>query len=546
MTSTGPRFNRWKAFLARASRSRGFLWKFAVGTMLAGVAVGFALSRVQPSKSYLFGERVLAHAGLAVSEDDPDRPPATATAPRLLDAFAEEIAAPGLRFIDVLWAMPALEPYVAADGREPLRTAIATRFSPAESALAVDFLAAWTLQDRDAFARLQAHAMQPDPPRFARYALGRVLMKRENFHAAYELFRHEGELDEAGESRFMAVQALAQGKDFTTLATLRDDPRYQRYFTPYVALQASIETRDWLGILKAIPATQIHSYQHNVIIVTIIAGLAWTLFLVHLGEITPILSRTAVLCGLGFIAGVISTTPTIFCVIVQDNILGFSAGEDIYRSFAYYIVGVGAREELCKLLLFAPLLPILIKRDDEREALIVACFVGLGFAIEENGSYFMLSEAAAAPGRFLTANFFHLALTGLNGLALFRACTRGMSGLNDLMLVLPLTITAHGVYDALLDLPGVEGAGFFAIIVYVAFNFYFFSRIHPLRNNVRMTLSLTGSFVFGVSILAATVIAFQMATLGASAGANLIFSELTGSAILLVMFFREFNEPLTR
>ena len=64
----------------------------------------------------------------------------------------------------------------------------------------------------------------------------------------------------------------------------------------------------------------------------------------------------------------ISTTPTIFLVILQDDILGFAVGEDTLRSFAYYLAGVGAREELCKLLLFLPLLPFLIKRDDELEA----------------------------------------------------------------------------------------------------------------------------------------------------------------------------------
>lgn len=538
--------NRLRSFLSGASRSRTFLWKFAIVALLAGVAIGAVLSRIEPPRSYLFGERVLAHAGLAVLEEDSVRPLARETDPRLLDAFGRELAEPTLLFGEVLWAIPALAPHVAIGDHERLRTDLAARFDPDTARLAIDFLAAWNLDDRDAYRRLHAHAAQAEPPRFARYALGRVEMKRENYHAAYALFTREGELDEAGESRFMAVRALIGAKDFTTLAKLRTDSRYERYFTPHVALETAIDARDWLGILKAIPATQLYSYRHNAIIVTIVAGLAWALFLVHLGEITSPFSWTTALCGLGFAAGVVSTTPTIFLVILQDDILGFSSGEDVYRTFAYYIVGVGAREELCKLLLFVPLLPFLIKRDNELEAFIVACFVGLGFAIEENGSYFMLSEAASAPGRFLTANFFHIALTGLNGLALFRACSRGMSGVNDLMLVLPLTITAHGVYDALLDLPGVEGSGFLAIIAYVAFSFYFFGRIHPLRNNVRMTISLTGSFVFGVSILASAVIAFQMATLGAAAGASLIFSELMGSGILLVMFFREFNEPLAR
>lgn len=536
---------RWKSALYHASRSRGFLWKFAVATLLAGVATGWALSQFQPSGSYLFGERVLARASLAVSENDADEAPAEETAPRLLDALATELAEPTLRFIDVLWAVPNLAPHVAAADMNRVRQVLSDRFDATEADLAVRYLAACNLRDAAAYSELAARANEPEPPRYARFALGQIEMKRENHRAAYELFRREAENDDATESRFMAVQALAAAKDVTTLAALRDDERFAQYVTPYVRLQMAIGARDWWGILKAIPATQIHSYQQNVILVAAIAGLAWALFLAHLGELRSPFSGTAVLCVAGFVAGVISTTPTIFLVILQDDVFGFSAGEDILRTFAYYIAGVGAREELCKLLLFVPLLPFLIKRDDELDAFIVAAFVGLGFAIEENGNYFMMSQAASAPGRFLTANFFHLALTGLNGLALFRACTRGMSGVNDLMLVLPMTIMAHGAYDALLDLPGAEGSGFLAIIVYVGFSFYMFSRIHPLRNNLRMTLSLTGSFVIGISLLAAAVIAFQMATLGAEAGASLIFSEMLNSGILVVMFFRQFNEPLS-
>ena len=276
----------------------------------------------------------------------------------------------------------------------------------------------------------------------------------------------------------------------------------------------------------------------------LVTAFGWGLFLVHFGEISSPRSSYFWLCLAGLILGAISTIPTVFLVIVQDEILHFAPAEDALRTFAYYIAGVGAREELCKLLLFLPLLPFLIRRDDELEALIVACFVGLGFAVEENCGYFTMSAAASAPGRFLTANFFHIALTGANGLALFRACTRGIAGINDLITVLPITILAHGAYDAFLDLPELDDTGFLAMIVFITFCYLFFNRAHALRHNLRMTISLTGAFVAGISLLAATVIAFQFATLGPAAGASLIFGELLGSAILLVLFFREFNEPL--
>jgi hypothetical protein len=252
----------------------------------------------------------------------------------------------------------------------------------------------------------------------------------------------------------------------------------------------------------------------------------------------------ALLCALGFVLGVLSTTLTIYLVVLQDDILKFGAGQDVVSVLAYNIGGVGVREELAKLLLFAPLLPMLIKRDDELEALIVASFVGLGFAVEENGSYFMMSEAASAPGRFLTANFFHVALTGMNGLALFRACTRGASGLNDFLFVFPVTVLAHGAYDAFFDLPQFDEGGYVSMVIFILFTAYYFRRAHELRNNVRMTIGLTGAFVGGMSLLAAAMAIYQMTNLGADAGTMLITTEVLGSAIMLFMFFRVFNEPL--
>jgi RsiW-degrading membrane proteinase PrsW (M82 family) len=342
----------------------------------------------------------------------------------------------------------------------------------------------------------------------------------------------------------MAIQALRRDKDYARLAEIATQPGYRELLTTSIRLDIAIGSRDWPAIAKWVPLVQLETFDRGVLIMTLLTGLAWGFFLVHLGELPRLFSTTALLCLFGFALGVLSTTATIYLVILQDDILKFSAGEEITRVLAYNIGGVGAREELAKLLLFVPLLPILIKRDDELEALLVASFVGLGFAVEENGGYFLMSETASAPGRFLTANFFHIALTGVNGLALFRACTRGASGLNDFLFVFPLTVLAHGSYDAFFDLPQYDNTGYISMVIFIAFCAYYFRRAHEVRNNVRMTVGLTGSFVFGMSLLAAAIIVYQMTNLGAGTGMMLVATELLGSALLLFMFFREFNEPL--
>lgn len=535
---------RVRDFLYYASRSQSFLWKFTVAAIAAGAALGWALSLTGASESHLAAERALGRAGLAVPRDEGRVRPPAMTTPGVVDGFAAEFAREEIGFEDVIRAMPLYAAHVAAADYDQLRVVLQHRHGDERSDLAIDYLAAWAGID-DAFTRLGVRAELGEPPRYTFYVLGRLALRARDYRGAFVHFQREGARPEAFESRFFAVQALVRAKDFSTLDTLRDDARYAGEFTPWVDLHVATEQRQWGGMLKAIVRLQLASYHRSLWIVAAVAGLAWAVFLFHLGELQRGRFAVVPVCIVAFTAGALSTTLTIFFICVQEDIWGFTQGDDFARALAYFVAGVGLREELAKLILFAPLVLWLRRRNDERDALLAACFVGLGFAIEENVSYFASSAAASAPGRFLTANFFHIALTGLNGLALYRACTRGMAGVNEFLFVFPITVLAHGLYDALLDTPPVEGGEYFAMTVFVGFCMYFFRHVHAIRENVRMTVSLTGAFVFGIALLAATVIAFQMAMLGAEAGASLIFSELIGSAALLFVFFREFNEPLT-
>jgi RsiW-degrading membrane proteinase PrsW (M82 family) len=96
-----------------------------------------------------------------------------------------------------------------------------------------------------------------------------------------------------------------------------------------------------------------------------------------------------------------------------------------------------------------PFVPIFLIRNQRLETLVIGGCVGLGFAVQENLQYFAEVGPTAAFGRFLTANFFHFAATGLVGLALcdwlrspVAACFHS-SGPSSAVIV------AHGCYDAL-------------------------------------------------------------------------------------------------
>jgi len=543
---------RLKKFLYHATRSRSFLWKVALGTLAGSIAVGFVLSRLPKREPHLFAGRVLARAGLSPEKPDPENVP-TADLPQvekidppdILTPFRDELTNPAVQFRDVLDAVPALAAYFQPGQLPAVREALKPRFAEQDAALILDYLAAWRTSDPEPYERLKAAGGSPAPLRYANYALGRVEMERKNFAAAYRAFRREAEHPEASESRWAAVNALVQGEDFGTLRELERDATYAPFFSPYVRTKLAVHQRDWRSIIKWIPLGQLDSYEWPIIVVSLIAGCAWAFFLGHLGEWPSLFSGTALLCTGAVILGILSTTPTLYLVVLEDDILHVARGGEPINIFLYNIGGVGLREEFCKLLMFLPLLPFLIRRGNELEALIVACFVGLGFAVEENAGYFMHSAATDVAGRFLSANFFHIALTGVNGLALFRAFLRGRGGWNDFLFVFPVTVLAHGIYDALLGLPDSDFSGYLAMTVYIAFSMFFFNRASQLRRNARMTIGLTGAFVFAISVVVGTVMIYQMMNLGAHAGMLVVVSEILGSAALVFMFFREFDEQLS-
>jgi|GEM_PF-728035 len=534
-----------KRFWERASRSRSSLWKLAIGLLVAGLALGCALHRFHPSGTTDIADRILASVAHARSGEEQKNSDFNSA---ILPALERELADPAIAFSDVAEALPALAQLLAIPPARQIETAFRRRFSSEQTALFLDFIAAYgseRTRGKEAETRLRALAGRSEPPRFAHYFAGMLDLRQGDPPAAARHFEQEGKNGDAETARSLAIHAWVEAKNFAELSRLETRPEYARLFRAADRLEIAIAKRDWREIFRWVPMSQVSHYKADLLLLTLITAAAWAFFLFHLGETPRMFSGVSALCLAGFVLGALSTTPTVYLVILEDDILRFTPGENLFQTVAYFLGGVGLREELCKLVLFAPLLPWLLKRDDELEALLVASFVGLGFAIEENTNYLLMSHAAAAPGRFLTANFFHVTLTGLNGLALFRAVSGSGRGWSEFLTVLPLTILAHGLYDALPDIPQLgEIGGYLAIAVYLGFVTLYFNAAHELRRNRRATISLTGAFIAAVSTVAASVIVFQIRTLGPIAGLTLIVPEFLSIGVLIFMFLRAFNEGL--
>jgi hypothetical protein len=177
--------------------------------------------------------------------------------------------------------------------------------------------------------------------------------------------------------------------------------------------------------------------------------------------------------------------------------------------------------------------------------LMVAGCVGLGFAIEENVQYFANAGPAIAFGRFLTANFLHLAATGIIGLAF---CDWVLSPLKKLLPFIGKTVAvifAHGCYDAFIGVEELLALSLVSMMSYMLLALFFFRTLRTLRDPATDQVSIAGTLVVGISILNAAVLVCASMTLGfLPALAALAFTAF-GLIMITYMFYWQLGEGMS-
>ena len=530
---------QWRRALREQSYSRSFIWKTAIAILVGGIAIGglvdlivrfqarpsaqeLAIDLSNPEFQYFNGSH----------RDDQNIPP----------SLIEFLQNPEITIEDALSATPYIAPHFIGPNRVQLSQLLLQHFDNQTVALLRDYFIAISKPKDPSRERLEQSAESEPPPRYANRLIGELELDARKYHLAYPYFKREGLFPEAKKSRKLAVAMLLYGERFDELSELLADPAYRPYNTTAIKLDIAIHQLDWWNVAKILPQQMFSNIDWRMATIALIAAAVWAALLLRLGQIESWRSRTAGLCLLAFIAGWFSTIPTVFLVIVQDAYLGYEPNGELIPTIAYYIGGVGLREEFCKIILFLPFAFSLARKGAELESMIIASFIGLGFAAEENVSYFSNSFALAAPARFLTANFFHISLTGMGGLFLCRAIRK--SSYSDFLYVFGIIVVVHGVYDSFLSLPQFEEGYFFAMITYILMSMYYFRELNRVTYRTTPSYSLSFIFVSGLCLILASLIIFQSSQVGIASALKIIIPETIGSIIMIFMFFREFNEAL--
>lgn len=445
---------------------------------------------------------------------------------------------------EALEAIPVLANTLPEKEWPGIRELLASRYDEGLADLAVDFRNAIVGSEAEAVSRIEKLANGEPPLRWANRVLGELALRENLKREAAGYYLREGSFPDAEAERVIAVNLYHEIRDYQKLDSLRSDPRFAAAMSPRLKLDLAIRERDWLGVAEYQLQHTLASVRLDFVVLALIGGCVWGVILLQFGQFGTRSFGSIGLCLAAFVLGAISTFPTIYLDIVVGELVDLEPNGDFLHDFAVSIADVGLREEFCKALLFLPLVPILARRANELEMLIVAGFVGLGFAVEENTVYFEMTQGLAGPARLLTANFFHIGLTGLTGLYLCRAVSiRGYS-FSHFFYVFGIVVFAHGAYDALLSQSQMGDLSLFAYTVYIVLSLRFFAEAHELREPSHSAFSITGTFTVGLSLFIGCVLVYLSWRMGLKAAVAQLVPSLLGVGIVAFMFFREFREEL--
>ena len=418
-----------------------------------------------------------------------------------------------------------------------------SKFAADRKSLFQDYADALLLEGKprvEAQERLRVQATALPPVKLANEMMGDLFtMQRESLQAvnAYVI---EGKRGDASGAREMALDVCINNKLADRLVELRSQPEYEAELQQmglHRRSAAAILSGNYGELMKTTAAGAWESAVHQPVevILTFLCGVVWFIVIHQLGGVK--LKRNWISL-LAVAMGVLSPVLTLFIYGLQRHYHGLEENGTFWNDLLFFIAGVGLREEVSKLILFAPLL-WLLRNKSEAEILVTAACVGLGFAIEENINYFRGVVAAMPLARFVSANFLHVATTAIAGLALARWVRFPKSYWEQGLIAIMGVILVHGFYDFCIvsPVPRVElsfqGFPFLILLGLAQFFLTDLRRVRDPRGNVIGPLF---AFLVGIAIISSFAMLAGTMQFGFEVALVSLIGSGLSSAILIVMF----------
>ncbi|MBN1251202.1 MAG: PrsW family intramembrane metalloprotease [Bacteroidales bacterium] len=169
-----------------------------------------------------------------------------------------------------------------------------------------------------------------------------------------------------------------------------------------------------------------------------------------------------------FILGIICSEITYFLSDSLNILTGFRINGNIINDFFYCYIGIGAVEEIVKIIPLFILLKFTKEINEPVDYIIYAAVSALGFAFAENILYFSYYGPGIYFGRTLTSVVFHMFLSSLvaYGLVISKYKTKTKTALNFLK-YFSLSALIHGIYDFWLINESAKVLSILSIVLFI-------------------------------------------------------------------------------
>jgi RsiW-degrading membrane proteinase PrsW (M82 family) len=392
--------------------------------------------------------------------------------------------------------------------------------------------------DPDVREAMEAGAKETPPTPWYNHLLAEDAARSGNLSAAAEYFEREGlAFPERSADVGEALDLWMSTDDWDRVRDRMGDPRVLSAIHAETRARFAIHEHDLWGAVKWTALGYRERLAAWSLAMSGVSALAWGFFCFRLGKFGEHPRRRFFFYVAAFVLGVLSVAPTLFLITIEETKLNLVETGDAARDILFFVFGVGLREEASKLLLFAALLPALRKWGDKLDVLVCGALVGMGFASEENLGYLAGGDLHVGLGRFLTANFFHMALTGTLAAALDDFVTDTERHASDFSRVALMIVGLHGAYDFLIS-HEEYGGSYMAMVVFVFLTRLFLAAIESSRGRVDRRLSLLHAFVLAAAVVTGVSAVHAATAVGPMHAAMVMAEGLLGEAIILIVFVR--------
>jgi|JI6StandDraft_1071083.scaffolds.fasta_scaffold18353_5 RsiW-degrading membrane proteinase PrsW (M82 family) len=538
----------WRARLHYWSRRRDVLKKLSVGIVLGAFLLSWLIVQVNPVK--VPTTAMVDPIEQTIRNDWQRLRHATEPNPRAFTHWLRKLM-PSLKLLAESLEMPAADwpgysqtgKILAYEVEFPLRFHLTDMDA---RKLAEDYLEACLAGDssisKAAAARVSERAGRESPPPFANELHASLLLRTDHDAAALAALMREGTLfQDTAKVRETALRLALNLKDEASLREMMESD-WLAAAPSILEHQAGIELGDlglqWRGLLKH----RLETLPFAALALTLLAAGLWYVLLVQHSPAQPWRWAWPIA---PIVAGIASIWPTVSMIAWQEDTMGIG-GDDVPFPYDLWhlIIGVGFREELCKLALAALFMPWLVWRRAPGMALMTGAFVGLGFALEENIDYYQGMGESVALGRFLSANFMHVAMTGLTTHALYDMLRSRFHRTQQFLSTFAVIVVAHAVYDY--DMPAITGlSGYVPMLILAALAWQFWDAVELEMPHTRQTISPAAIFLIGTAIVIATSLLVTAVKEGS--WQSVLDAAMSCASMLpvVVIYWRRFEGGLT-